>query len=58
VQVDVDAWMASYNAERTRTGKYSYGKPPMQTFLDSAHLAHEKRLDRTAPTADQNRVAA
>ncbi|MEO7773338.1 MAG: IS481 family transposase [Steroidobacteraceae bacterium] len=58
LQVDVDAWMASYNAERTHTGKYCYGKTPMQTFLDSAHLAHEKQLDRTAPTADQNQVAA
>jgi transposase InsO family protein len=58
LQVDVDAWMASYNAERTHTGKYCYGKTPMQTFIDSAHLAHEKQLDLTAPTTDRNRVAA
>ncbi len=54
LQVDVDAWVASYNAERTHTGKYCFGKTPLQTFLDSVHLAHEKQLDRT----DQNQVAA
>jgi hypothetical protein len=30
----------------------------MQTFLDSAKLAHEKQLDRTAPTAEPNQEAA
>lgn len=54
LQVDVDAWVASYNAERTHTGKYCYGKTPLQTFLDSVHLAHEKQLDRT----DRSQVAA
>jgi hypothetical protein len=34
-----------YNLTRTHSGKYCYGKTPMQTFLDSAHLAHEKMLD-------------
>jgi transposase InsO family protein len=28
LQVDVDAWVASYNAERTHSGKYFYGKTP------------------------------
>jgi transposase InsO family protein len=58
LQVDVDEWVASYNAERTHSGKYCFGKTPLQTFLDSVHLAHEKQLDRTSSTADQNRVAA
>jgi hypothetical protein len=58
LQVDLDAWLESYNTERTHSGKYCYGKTPMQTFIDSAKLAHEKQLDRTAPTADSNRVAA
>jgi transposase InsO family protein len=58
LQMDVDAWVQSYNTERTHSGKYCYGKTPMQTFLDSAHLAHEKQLHRTSPTAEQNRVAA
>jgi hypothetical protein len=25
---DVDAWVASYNAGRTNSGKYCYGKTP------------------------------
>jgi hypothetical protein len=34
-----------YNLTRTHSGKDCYGKTPMQTFLDSAHLAEEKMLD-------------
>ena len=46
IQVDVDAWIESYNAERTHSGKYCYGKTPLQTFIESAPLSHEKQLDR------------
>jgi hypothetical protein len=56
--VDVDAWVESYNTERTHSGKYCYGKTPMQTFLDSKKLAHDKQLDRTMPTADQDQVGS
>ncbi|MDX1917040.1 MAG: IS481 family transposase, partial [Rickettsiaceae bacterium] len=28
--------------ERSHSGKYCYGKTPMQTFLDSKHIAIEK----------------
>jgi hypothetical protein len=52
LQVDVDAWVESYNVERTRSGKYCFGKTPMQTFLDSVHLAHEKQLHRTELTTE------
>ena len=45
MQKDLDQWMAYYNNERTHSGKYCYGKTPMQTFLDSKHLAKEKRID-------------
>ena len=58
LQQDVDAWVISYNTERTHSGKYCYGKTPMQTFIDSVHLAHEKQLDRTPAIDDQNQVAA
>jgi transposase InsO family protein len=47
LQADLDDWMREYNRERSHSGKYCYGKTPMQTFLDSSHLAHEKMLDRT-----------
>jgi transposase InsO family protein len=58
LQEDVDAWVTSYNVERTHSGKYCYGKTPMQTFLDSIALANAKRLDRTELTVEQNQVAA
>jgi transposase InsO family protein len=46
LQEDVEKWLIEYNQERTHTGKYCYGKTPMQTFLESKHIAHEKMLDR------------
>jgi transposase InsO family protein len=46
LQVDVDAWVAFYNCERTHSGKHCFGKTPMQTWLDSKHLAYAKQLDR------------
>ena len=52
LQADVDVWMDSYNAERTHSGKYCYGKTPLQTFLESAKLALDKQLDRFAPAAE------
>src|ERR1700753_3370774 len=35
-----------YNQNRPHSGKYCFGKTPLQTFLDSRHLADEKMLDR------------
>jgi len=58
LQADVDVWMDSYNAERTHSGKYCYGKTPLQTFLESAKLALEKQLDRLAPAAEPVAAAA
>jgi transposase InsO family protein len=52
IQADVDAWMESYNAERTHSGKYCYGKTPMQTFIESAKLAYDHQLDRIQPTSE------
>jgi hypothetical protein len=31
---------------RPHSGKYCFGKTPMQTFLDAKHLSDEKQLDR------------
>ncbi|BBI17616.1 Integrase core domain protein [Neochlamydia sp. S13] len=45
-QGDVDKWMNEYNNERTHTGKYCFGKAPLQTFLDSKYLAQGKMLDK------------
>lgn len=46
LQQDVDLWLHQYNQERTHSGKYCFGKTPMQTFQDAKHLAEEKQLDR------------
>ena len=45
MQKDLDQWLYTYNNERTHSGKYCYGKTPMQTLMDSKHLALEKRID-------------
>ncbi|ACE06297.1 hypothetical protein Aasi_0956 [Candidatus Amoebophilus asiaticus 5a2] len=42
LQRDLDEWLYYYNNERSHSGKYCYGKTPMQTFKDSKHLALEK----------------
>ncbi len=42
LQIDLDDWVKSYNETRPHQGKWCYGKTPMQTFLDSAHIAQEK----------------
>jgi transposase InsO family protein len=44
LQLDVDQWIEFYNQERTHSGKYCYGKTPIQTFNDSKYLAKEKAL--------------
>jgi len=53
LQADVDAWIKSYNEERTHSGKHCFGKTPMQALMDSKPLALAKQLDRTMPTPDQ-----
>jgi len=50
LQVDLDEWMAYYNNERTHSGRYCYGKTPMQTFQDSVAIAKDKILDKTQLT--------
>lgn len=45
LQNDLDRWMAYYNQDRTHTGKYCFGKTPMQTFDDTIHLAKQKMLE-------------
>ncbi|WP_410525932.1 hypothetical protein [Rickettsia endosymbiont of Cantharis rufa] len=35
-------WLEHYNNERSHSGKYRYGKTPMQTFMDSKKLDVEK----------------
>jgi transposase InsO family protein len=53
LQTDLDDWLAEYNRTRPHSGKYCYGKTPMQTFLDSVSLAREKMLDSFSISAPE-----
>jgi transposase InsO family protein len=53
LQTDLDNWLTEYNCQRTHSGKYCFGKTPMQTFLDSKLLAKEKMLDFSLQTEKQ-----
>jgi len=46
LQEDLDNWIEEYNTERTHSGKYCYGKTPLETFRSARHLAHEKDINR------------
>ena len=54
LQIDLDVWMKDYNESRTHTGKYCYGKTPLDTFKDSLHIAKEKLIDFTLQTHGDN----
>lgn len=42
LQQDIDQWLQFYNNERAHSGRYCFGKTPMQTFVDSKSLAQAK----------------
>ena len=44
LQSDLDLWLQYYNNERPHSGRYCYGKTPMETFEESLPLAKEKIL--------------
>lgn len=44
LQKDLDEWIKEYNEQRPHTGRYCFGKTPMQTFLDSKTIAYEKMI--------------
>jgi transposase InsO family protein len=44
LQVDLDAWIDSYNDERTHQGKMCCGRTPMATFEDGKRICREKSL--------------
>ncbi len=58
LQVDVDAWVDEYNRSRPHSGKYCFGKTPMQTFQESKHMAQEKQLERIYQTTAISEVRA
>jgi hypothetical protein len=44
MQANLDLWLSYYNTERPHSGRYCYGKTPMQTWEDSRELAKGKDL--------------
>lgn len=48
LQADLDRWLVEYNEQRTHSGKYCFGKTPMQTFKETLPLAKEKMLGEVA----------
>lgn len=57
MQTDLDAWLDEYNRTRPHSGKYCYGKTPMQTFVDSLSLTREKMLDGSYESAAEQITA-
>ena len=51
LQADLDAWMNHYNNERPHSGRYCFGKTPMQTFNESLTLAKQKLLNQVSSAA-------
>ena len=51
LQQDLDEWLQHYNNERPHSGKYCYGKTPMQTFNESITLAKQKLLNQVSSAA-------
>lgn len=44
LQSDLDAWIDSYNHERTHQGKMCCGRTPMETFEDGKRISREKSI--------------
>lgn len=52
LQADIDAWLVTYNNDRSHSGKHCFGKTPMQTFRDSIHIAKEKNIGNMERISD------
>jgi len=53
LQSDLDQWLDYYNTQRPHSGRYCFGKTPMQTFLDSIDLAKEKMVHELYSKAEE-----
>jgi transposase InsO family protein len=51
MQQDLDEWMKYYNLDRAHSGRYCYGKTPMETFKESLILARQKMIGQSTPAA-------
>ena len=53
LQEDLDQWMQYYNEQRPHSGRYCYGKTPIETFMENKSRALEKMLN-SVPSDDNN----
>lgn len=53
LQIDLDKWVEEYNGNRTHSGKYCFGRTPLDTFRETKHLALAKMLDNTQHTDEK-----
>lgn len=51
LQTDLDEWIDFYNLNRPHSGRYCYGKTPMETFNESIILARQKMIGQLPPAA-------
>ena len=51
LQLDLNEWLIHYNQNRPHSGRYCFGKTPMQTFLESLNLAKAKMLQQDSAAA-------
>jgi transposase InsO family protein len=47
MQQDLDEWMNYYNQDRSHSGRYCFGKTPMETFKESLILARQKMIGQS-----------
>lgn len=55
LQTDLDYWLSKYNESRPHSGRFCYGKTPMQTFRESLHIAVSKIIGQ--PELTDNKAA-
>ena len=53
LQENLDTWMHYYNEERPQSGRYCYGKTPMETFIENKSRALKKMLN-IVPSDENN----
>jgi len=58
IQVDLYEWARSYNELQPYSGKYCYGKTPMQKFLDSKRTSIEKNYYSIEGVSDSTNYLA
>lgn len=51
LQKGLDEWLSHYNIQRPHSGKYCYGKTPLETFKDTLPLAKQKLLNQHSAAA-------